>query len=77
MVVGKCDGCLSFLNAGEKPACVASCSTRSLQFGVLEELRGLYGPGNLTSDLPVLPDAAQTNPSLLINPKPELLTSMQ
>ncbi len=74
IAVKKCDGCYNFLNIGEKPACVAACSTRCLQFGDLEELRQKYGAESLTSDLPVLPSSQRTTPSLLIRPKPEMLS---
>jgi anaerobic dimethyl sulfoxide reductase subunit B (iron-sulfur subunit) len=73
LVVGKCDACRSFLAIGEQPACVASCSTRALKFGVMEDLMATYGPAGLTSDLPILPDSSETVPSLLIRPKPEML----
>jgi anaerobic dimethyl sulfoxide reductase subunit B (iron-sulfur subunit) len=72
--VRKCDACANFLRIGEKPACVAACSTRCLQFGDLEELKEKYGPGGLVNDLPVLPSPAKTNPSVLIKPKPEIFT---
>jgi anaerobic dimethyl sulfoxide reductase subunit B (iron-sulfur subunit) len=71
--VNKCDGCRGLLAVGEKPACVASCYTRCLDFGDLEELKTKYG-SDLTSALPVLPDPSVTTPSLLINPKPQMLT---
>jgi anaerobic dimethyl sulfoxide reductase subunit B (iron-sulfur subunit) len=41
---------------------------RCLEFGDLDDLRALHGEG-LVSEIPVLPSASETNPSLLINPR--------
>ncbi|MDR1088255.1 MAG: dimethyl sulfoxide reductase subunit B [Coriobacteriales bacterium] len=73
--VGKCDGCIEYIKQGSDPVCVAACSTRTLRFGELEELRKSYGSLALTSDLPVLADSSQTTPSLLIVARPEMLNS--
>jgi anaerobic dimethyl sulfoxide reductase subunit B (iron-sulfur subunit) len=46
---------------------VDACITRCLQFGDLEELKKNLGPRPcLTRRLPILPDPALTEPSLLI-----------
>ena len=50
------------------PVCVDSCLMRCLEFGDLDDLRALHGEG-LVSEIPVLPSASETNPSLLINPR--------
>jgi anaerobic dimethyl sulfoxide reductase subunit B (iron-sulfur subunit) len=68
----KCDGCPNFLALDEQPACVAACSTRCLRFGDVTELEREYGGTNPVKDLSVLPDSAQTLPSLLITPKKEI-----
>ena len=70
--VGKCDGCMSKVAEGEKPACAAACYTRCLDFGKIEELEEKYGTG-LVRTVPGLADPDQTSPSLLINPKQQML----
>lgn len=65
-VVTKCDSCYKLREKGEKPACVAACAMRALDFGDLDELREKYGDG-LVSDINGLPDSSETGPSLLIN----------
>lgn len=64
-IVRKCDSCITLREKGEKPACVAACPMRALDFGDLEELSAKYGT-DLVSDVTGLPDSSQTNPSLLI-----------
>lgn len=64
----KCDGCSDLTAAGGNPVCVDSCLMRCLEFGDLDDLRALRGEG-LVSEIPVLPSASETNPSLLINPR--------
>lgn len=61
----KCDGCADLLAKGEKPACVASCLQRSLDFGDLEELRAKYG--DLDAIEP-LPDSSLTGPAFVVTP---------
>jgi len=39
----KCNLCLERWNEGKKPICVASCPTRALDAGTLEELQAKYG----------------------------------
>lgn len=73
MAVGKCDGCVSLLEIGEEPACVAACSTRSLQFGELDELKLAVGDMYLVRSIVTLPEETRTNPSILIKPKPEMM----
>jgi anaerobic dimethyl sulfoxide reductase subunit B (iron-sulfur subunit) len=68
----KCHGCRGLLAEGEKPACVAACSTRCLDFGDLDELRAKYSGQDLTNALTVLPDPSMTMPSLLVNPKTQV-----
>lgn len=62
---GKCNMCVDLLEKGEKPACVAACSTRALEAGELEQLKKYGG----TADVTGLPSSKQTNPSLVIKPK--------
>lgn len=73
-IVRKCDTCKDLRDAGENPACVDACLMRSLKFGDLEAMKASYG-ADLVKELPVLPSASLTNPSLLINPKIEALKS--
>lgn len=67
-IVGKCDSCKDLRDAGENPACVDACPMRALKFGDLDKLKKEYGPGSV-SEIPILPSASVTKPSLLIKPK--------
>lgn len=73
--VGKCDGCITLLEAHEAPACVAACSTRCLKFGELQALLLQFPDVRLTKDLTCLPQSSLTNPSLLIVPKKEMIVA--
>ena len=53
-IMRKCDMCRDIVAAGGEPACVASCMTRALKFGPVEELKRKYGP-DLVTELPCLP----------------------
>lgn len=67
-IIGKCFACTNA--PGEtNPACVASCVTRALEFGDVEELRSKHSGENLVQDLPCLPPSSQTSPSTLIMPR--------
>jgi anaerobic dimethyl sulfoxide reductase subunit B (iron-sulfur subunit) len=68
--VNKCHGCRGMIALGEKPACVAACSTRCLDFGDLGNLKAKYGY-DLVDTISVLPEP-ETGPSLLIDPKAQL-----
>jgi anaerobic dimethyl sulfoxide reductase subunit B (iron-sulfur subunit) len=70
-VVHRCDGCINLRAVGEQPACVTACPLRALEFGPISELRAAH-PGGV-SQITVLPDAAQTDPSVVINAKPAAL----
>ncbi len=63
--VGKCDFCADLIAKGEKPACIAACLMRALDYSDIEELRQKYGG---TADIKGLPDARITGPSITINP---------
>lgn len=67
-IAGKCDACASLRAAGGNPACVDACPMRALDFGDLDELEAKYGPG-LASEVPYMPSAEITRPSLLIKVK--------
>ena len=67
-VVHKCDTCKSIRDAGGNPTCVDACIARVLHFGDLDELRATYGD-DCVSELPCLPSAATTEPSVLIKAK--------
>ena len=71
LIVKKCDACIELRKGGEKPACVAGCPSRALEFGLLEELREKY-PQALC-DEPILPDSSITSPSLLVSPRASAL----
>lgn len=64
---GKCDGCKAFRDAGQNPVCVDACVMRAIGWGDMEELKAKHG--DAVNALPILPDPAQTNPSLLVTPK--------
>lgn len=68
--VGKCSGCHQYVDKGEEPACVKSCILRALEFGPIDELAKKH-PGAVQS-IPVLPNPENTNPSILIQPRPEV-----
>ena len=71
--VGKCDGCKPFRDAGLNPCCVDACVMRALDYGDIEELRAKYG-SECVSELPFLPAASETTPSVLITPKEAALS---
>ena len=68
-IIGKCDSCIDFRNAGQNPVCVDACLMRCLHFGDLDDLRKEHGEG-LVNAIPILPSPQITNPSVLIRPKP-------
>ena len=53
------------MEAGLDPVCVASCPSRALEFGDIDELRAAYGDVAAIAPLPA-PD--QTGPSVVIAP---------
>lgn len=65
---GKCDACAYLRAKGENPACVDACPMRVLEFGDLDELAAKHGD-DLVCELPILPSAELTHPSLLIKAK--------
>ena len=67
-VVTKCDSCINLREAGENPVCVDACMMRCLHFGDLDELAKKYGK-DAVNELPILPSASITKPSLLVKPK--------
>ncbi len=71
-IARKCDACIGLRQAGEKPACVATCWTRALDFGDVEELEAKYGSG-LVRELPFIPEASHTEPSTLIRSRESAL----
>ena len=56
----KCDGCYKLVKKGEKPACVAGCVTRTLNFGDIDKLEKEYKNAKPFKNL------GDTNPSFLI-----------
>ena len=73
-VVGKCDACKPFLDAGQNPVCVDACPMRAIEFGDLDELRAAHGDG-LVQELPVMPSASITQPSVLVKAKEAAYTT--
>lgn len=63
----KCDACFQLRAAGEQPACVAACPMRALEFGPIKELRAAHPEA--VNHVTILPDPAQTNPSVAIEAK--------
>ena len=63
--VRKCDMCMDLIAEGKEPACVASCMTRCLKFGPIDELKAKYGEG--VTALPCFPDGG-TQPNFIIKP---------
>jgi anaerobic dimethyl sulfoxide reductase subunit B len=63
----KCNFCFDELAQGRPPACVASCPSRALDFGSLEELRQRYG-NDITSEIEPLPREYFTAPALVLTP---------
>nr|WP_237267830.1 4Fe-4S dicluster domain-containing protein [Tessaracoccus flavus] len=70
----KCDLCRDRLAVGEKPACVAACPSRALDFGEIEDLRQRYGS---EAGIEPLPDPRITQPNLVIKPHPAAQSSGQ
>lgn len=64
-VMTKCTFCAPLIDAGEKPACVAGCTYRALDFGPIAELRAKYG--DLDAPAP-LPDPSITHPNVVFTP---------
>jgi anaerobic dimethyl sulfoxide reductase subunit B (iron-sulfur subunit) len=61
----KCHFCFDYIDLGKPPACVAACPMRALDFGELADLRKKYGG---VSQVFPLPEAALTEPALVIKP---------
>lgn len=73
-VVKKSNACKDVREQGGNPVCVDACLMRCLEFGDVDDLERAHG-NNLVSELPILPSADQTVPSLRINPRPAALES--
>ena len=63
--MSKCDGCYDYRQEGMKPACVAACPSRALEWGEMDELKKTYRSGASTAPLP---DPSITRPNLAIRP---------
>jgi anaerobic dimethyl sulfoxide reductase subunit B (iron-sulfur subunit) len=63
--MNKCDFCRDLLAGGKAPICVDACVTRSISYGILEELQKEYG---FVNSIEPLPAAKLTHPSLVITP---------
>lgn len=72
-IARKCNSCMDLRRLGRNPACVDACLTHCLEFKDLELAEsGENGKGGrleLVSELPFLPDASLTKPSLKIRRK--------
>ena len=64
----KCDMCRAELTLDRKPACVAPCPMRALDWGPIEDLKSKYGEGNVAVE--PLPEDS-TSPCLVLNPHPK------
>ncbi|HML24301.1 MAG TPA: dimethylsulfoxide reductase subunit B [Aggregatilinea sp.] len=62
----KCNFCVDLLANGEKPACVAGCTFRALDFGPIEELREKYG--HFDGPAPLV-DPSVTKPNMVFTPR--------
>lgn len=67
-ITGKCNTCIDLREEGQNPACVDACLMRCLKFGPLDELENEYGP-DLVQELPFMPQASLTGPSVRIHPR--------
>lgn len=63
--MSKCDFCRDYLAEGQKPACIAACPTRALDFGEFEELKKKYGEH---APIAPLPSPEITTPHLVCAP---------
>lgn len=63
--VGKCDGCIDRLEAGQRPVCVDACPFQLISFGDMDELEREHGG---TAYVKGLADPNRTKPALRINP---------
>lgn len=62
----KCDGCKDYRDQGLSPACVASCPSRALEWGDVDQLQAKHGSGGAVTA--PLPDPSLTKPNLTILP---------
>jgi anaerobic dimethyl sulfoxide reductase subunit B (iron-sulfur subunit) len=63
--LSKCDACVDDVDAGRRPACVAACPNRALEFGDFDDLKKRHGA---VSRVYPLPDPSLTRPALVIVP---------
>lgn len=71
-VMTKCDFCVELQAVGEKPACVAACPYRALEYGDIEELKAKHGTLN---DPAPMPDPSLTHPAIVYTPHKNTRTS--
>lgn len=71
--VQKCDGCRDLRDKGENPVCVDACAMRAIHWGDINELKKEFDVKDGVNELPSLPSASITSPSLLIKPRPNAL----
>lgn len=62
-VMGKCDLCVDYVDAGKNPSCVDACPARALDFGDYQALLDKHG---VADHVYPLPDASITAPSLCV-----------
>ncbi|MGD9264418.1 MAG: dimethylsulfoxide reductase subunit B [Lysobacterales bacterium] len=66
-VMGKCDLCADYVDAGKNPSCVDACPMRALDFGDYDELLERHGePENVYPQ----PDDSFTRPSICVRAHP-------
>ncbi len=61
----KCDMCYSRIKDGDKPACVAACPQRAIEWGPIDMLKASHS-GDYSDTVPYdFPDPATTDPSII------------
>lgn len=60
--VRNCDACAAIQLQGERPACVAACPMRAIEYGDIDELRARHEGARISDDFPVLSDIGPVFP---------------
>ena len=70
-IVKKCDACAKLRAVGEQPSCVASCPTRSIEFGPIDELLSKHP--DAVADFAAMPSSSETSPNAAYKLKSSML----